>query len=397
MDDRTPPLTDLPVEACISDVCVALSGPGHAVLRAPPGAGKTTVVPLRLLQQPWLAGGRIVMLEPRRLAARAAAIRMAALLDEPVGATVGYRTRDERRSGRDTRIEVVTEGILTRRLQRDPSLPGVGLVVFDEIHERNLQTDLALALTLDARRCCARSSASSPCRPRSTPLGWPPCSAAWPAPLPSSPAWVDRTLSTSGGGHRTLRERPDQTMKAAVQEALRSDDGDVLVFLAGAADIRRVASALAGSLPPDVDVRPLFGGLSPAEQDLALTSSPAGRRRVVLATDIAETSLTVAGVRIVVDSGQVRTPRYDQRTALTRLHTGPNSRASADQRSGRAGRTAPGVAHRLWSEVEHAASEPRSRPPRSSRWTWPGWRWSWPCGARPPAISPSSTPLRLVR
>lgn len=332
------------------------------MLHAPPGAGKTTIVPLRLLQEPWLAGDRIVVLEPRRLAARAAANRMAALLHEDVGATVGYRTRDERKVGRDTRIEVITEGILTRRLQHDPSLPGVGLVVFDEIHERNLQTDLALALTIDAR---------SVLRPDLRLL-------AMSATLDTER--VGRVLGGDGSSAPVIastgrsypveirwrspdpRDRPAEVATAAALDALRSDAGDVLVFLAGAADIRRVASSLARSVPPDVDVRPLFGRLSLAEQDLALAPSPPGRRRVVLATDIAETSLTVAGVRVVVDSGLVRSPRYDPRSGLTRLHTGQSSRASADQRAGRAGRTGPGVAYRLWSEWEHANRRPFAPP-----------------------------------
>jgi ATP-dependent helicase HrpB len=349
----TPPLTDLPVEACVEEVRAALAGLGHAVLCAAPGAGKTTIVPLRLLDEPWLAGRAMVVLEPRRLAARAAAHRMAALLGEEVGATVGYRTRDERRVGRGTRVEVVTEGILTRRLHHDPSLPGVGLVVVDEIHERNLQADLALALALDARsvlrpdlRVLAMSATLDTERVASL-LG----GSATPAPV----------VASAGRSHPVEirwwppdpRDRPEASITAVVLHALGSDAGDVLVFLAGAADIRRVAASLERSVPPDVDVRPLFGALSPAEQDRALAPSPAGRRRVVLATDIAETSLTVEGVRIVVDSGLVRSPRHDPRSGLTRLHTGPTSRASADQRAGRAGRTAPGVAHRLWSEGEH--------------------------------------------
>lgn len=358
----TPPLTDLPVEGCVDQVRAALSNHGSAVLHAPPGAGKTTIVPLRLLDEAWLDDDRIVVLEPRRLAARAAAYRMASLLGEDVGATVGYRTRDERKVGRDTRIEVVTEGILTRRLQHDPALPGIGLVIFDEVHERNLQTDLALALTLDARavlrpelRVLAMSATLDTARVASL-LG----RDGPPAPV----------VASEGRSHPVevrwrptdRRDRPAEAVSGLVVEALRSDPGDVLVFLAGAADIRRVGEILARSTPPDVDVRPLFGRLTLAEQDLALAPSPGGRRRVVLATDIAETSLTVEGVRIVVDGGQVRSPRYETRSGLTRLHTGSNSRASADQRAGRAGRTAPGVAYRLWSEAEHAHRRPFAPP-----------------------------------
>jgi len=372
-----PPLpapTGLPVEDCVAGLRVALAGAGLAVLRAPPGAGKTTVVPLRLLDEPWLAGGRIVVLEPRRLATRAAARRMAALLGEEVGATVGYRTRDDRRVGPATRVEVVTEGILTRRLQDDPSLPGVGLVVLDELHERSLHADLALALLLDARpalrpdlRVLAMSATLETDRVAAL-LGGP----DGPAPV----------VASEGRAHPVdvrwipppPRRRLAESAAAAVLRALREEPGDVLTFLPGAADIRRVEALLRaddGSLPAGlrgpgamdgVDVRPLFGALPVAAQDEALAASPPGRRRVVLATDIAETSLTVEGVRVVVDAGQARTPRYDPRSGLTRLHTGPASKASADQRAGRAGRTGPGVAYRLWSKLEHAARRPFAAP-----------------------------------
>jgi ATP-dependent helicase HrpB len=349
------PPTDLPVESTIDEVRAALAGRGRAVLQAPPGAGKTTLVPLRLLDEPWLDGRRIVVLEPRRLAARAAARRMASLVGEQVGGTVGYRTRDERRVGPDTRIEVVTEGILTRRLQRDASLPGTALVVFDEVHERNLQTDLALALALDAAavlrpdlRLLAMSATVDTERV-ATLLG----GADGPAPV----------VASEGRAHPVdIRWRPPaarsriaERTAEAVRHALRHDEGDVLVFLPGAADIRRVSSLLDDLSRNGVDVRPLYGALSSADQDAALAPAAGDRRKVVLATDIAETSLTVEGVRVVVDAGQVRVPRLDPRTGLTALRTGPASRASADQRAGRAGRTAPGVAYRLWSKVDHAA------------------------------------------
>ena len=347
--------TGLPIEDCIPALRDALATRGTAVLQAEPGAGKSTVVPLRLLGEAWLDSARIVMLEPRRLAARATARRMAFLLGEEVGATVGYRTRDESKVGRSTRIEVVTEGILTRRLQRDPTLPGIGLVIFDEVHERNLQSDLALALTLDVRRVL---------RPELAVLTM------------SATLDVDRVaalladeagnrapiVSGTGRSHPVdvrwtphgPRQRVAEATAAAVRTALRDDPGDVLVFLAGAADIRRVASLLeGGSIPSDVDVRPLFGGLSADEQDVALAASAQSRRRVVLSTDIAETSLTVEGVRVVIDAGEVRRPEFDHRSGLTRLRTGATSQASADQRSGRAGRTEPGVAYRLWSAAEH--------------------------------------------
>ncbi len=353
------PPSGLPVEGSVVALRQALAGAGQAVLVAPPGAGKTTIVPLRLLDEAWLGGGRIVVLEPRRLAARAAARRMASLLGQDVGGLVGYTTRDERRVGRATRIEVVTEGILTRRLQADPGLPGVGLVVFDELHERNLHGDLALALLLDARpalrpdlRVLAMSATLEAARVAAL-LG--------DAPVVESEGRAHEVLV------RWLPRRPadrlDAAAATAVRLAVRDEAGDVLVFLPGAADIRRVESALAGdALPPDVDVRPLFGALTPDAQDAALAPSPAGRRRVVLATDIAETSLTVEGVRVVVDAGLARSPRFDARTGLTRLHTGPISRASAEQRAGRAGRQGPGVAYRLWSKLEHATRRPHPEP-----------------------------------
>ncbi|MCU1498307.1 MAG: putative ATP-dependent helicase, partial [Acidimicrobiales bacterium] len=347
------PPTDLPVEAVVGDVRQALGDTGHAVLVAPPGAGKTTVVPIRLLAEPWLADQRIVVLEPRRLAARAAARRMAELLGEPVGRTVGYRTRDERVVSRDTHLEVITEGILVRRLQSDPSLDGTGLVVLDEVHERNLVTDLSLAFLLDARRSLRPDlrvlamSATVDAGRLATTLG----GAGGTAPV----------VASDGRQHPVAlrwwppepRDRPEQHAARVVARALAAEpEGDVLVFLPGAAEIGRVARALTG-LPDTIDVRPLYGALPVPEQDRALAPSPAGRRRVVLATDIAESSLTVAGVRIVVDAGLVRSPRFDAGTGLTRLVTSAASRAAADQRSGRAGRLGPGVAHRLWSAGEH--------------------------------------------
>jgi ATP-dependent helicase HrpB len=370
--------TGLPVEECIAALRAALVEQGQAVLQAPPGAGKTTVVPLRLLDEPWLAGRRIVMLEPRRLATRAAARRMAVLLGEEVGGTVGYRTRDERRTGPGTRIEVVTEGILTRRLQQDPALPGVGLVIFDEFHERNLHADLALAMTLDARpalrpdlRLLVMSATLDTTRIAAL-LG----AASVPAPVIASEgrAWpVDiRFVPPPPAARRSgFKGRPGPpprpgaqvvaAVTGAVFRALREESGDLLVFLPGAGDIRRVEAALrepGSGLPEGVDVRPLYGALPIADQDAALAPSPPERRRVVLATDIAETSLTVDGVRVVVDGGWRRTPRYDPRSGLTRLETVGITKASADQRAGRAGRTEPGVAYRLWSKLEHAARRP---------------------------------------
>ena len=360
------PLPDLPVLDALAQVDAALAGVRRAILVAPPGAGKTTVIPIALLDADWLGDQRIVMLEPRRLATRAAAQRMAALTGTRVGDLVGYQTRDERHIGPDTRIEVVTEGILTRRLQRDPELPGVGAVVFDEVHERNLPTDLGLALTLDvveSIRPDLRVLAMS-ATPDTEGLA-----RVLDAPVIESSGrtfdidlhWQPRapTAAKRGGGGRKRsapRRGPDRIEPAVVEAVVRAlgeHDGDVLVFLPGIGEIRRTERQLRDVLDDRVDVHPLAGALSQDEQDRALQPSPPGRRRVVLSTDIAETSLTVDGVRIVVDAGLAREPRFDSRTGMTRLTTVATSRASAEQRAGRAGRTEPGAAYRLWSKLEH--------------------------------------------
>ena len=343
---QLPPPTGLPVEEVVGEVRAALAA-GAAVLQAEPGAGKTTVVPLRLLGEKWLGEQRMVMLEPRRVAARAAAARMASLLGEEVGATVGYVTRDDRRTSGATRIEVVTEGVLTRRLQADPSLPGTGLVVFDEFHERHLQADLGLALTLDARDGLRPDlrvlvmSATLDAGPVATLTGAGPAVTSTGRTFP-----VEVRYRPGRPGSRT-----GPATAAVVREALDHHPGDVLVFLPGVGEIRAVAGAL-GTVP-GVDVLALHGRLAPAEQDRALRSG--SRRRVVLATDVAETSVTVEGVGVVVDSGLARRPVHDPASGLTRLRTVVTSRASADQRAGRAGRLGPGVAYRLWSQAEQAA------------------------------------------
>jgi len=346
--------TGLPIEAALPDLEVALRDSGSAVLTAPPGSGKTTVVPLALLDADWLLG-RILVLEPRRLATRAAARRMADLLGEQVGMTVGFTTRDERRVSPATRIEVVTEGVLTRRLQNDPSLEGTALVIFDEVHERNLQTDLGLALALDVRanlrpdlRILAMSATVQADRFAAL-LGGDggPCPRVDASGTPFS---VDIQYLPPPKNHRL-----EEAVANAVMRAKRMETGDILVFLPGAGEINRVLELLDGALRNErIDVRPLYGMLPAAEQDAALYPSPAGRRRVVLATDIAESSLTVEGVRIVIDAGLSRVPRFDVRTGMTRLRTVTASRSSADQRAGRAGRQMPGVAYRLWSKLEHA-------------------------------------------
>jgi len=351
--------TGLPIEAVLPALADALRAGTSAVLQAAPGAGKTTVVPLALLGEPWLGGRKMVMLEPRRLAARAAASRMAQLLGERVGDTVGFRVRMETRVGPNTRIEVVTEGVLTRMLQHDPALEGVGIVIFDEFHERSLHADLGLALTLQSRAVLRDDlrvlvmSATLDGGPIAALLG-------------------DAAIVRSEGrvypvDTRWLPRKPEGRMEPvaarAVRAALAAEEGDVLVFLPGAGEIRRVEEMLAvEGVPPDVRVMPLFGNLAQEAQDEAIRPSPPGRRKVVLATSIAETSLTIEGVRVVVDSGLMRVPRFSPRTGMTRLETVAVSRASADQRRGRAGRTAPGVCHRLWTEAEDAALQPH-RPP----------------------------------
>ncbi|MDX1659571.1 MAG: ATP-dependent helicase HrpB [Nitriliruptorales bacterium] len=344
----------LPVDDVLDEVRAALETAGRFVLQAPPGAGKTTRVPPALLSAPWRAGGRILVLEPRRLAARAAAQHMARERGEQVGQTVGYSTRDERRVSAATAIEVITEGILVRRLQRDPSLQGTAVVLFDEFHERNLAADLGLALTLDARAAL---------RPDLR-IG---VMSATLAATRVADLLDDAPVITSEGRRypvethyrpRVVSRRVEAATVEAIRVALDETEGDVLVFLPGAGEIRRVERALGTG--PGILVAPLFGALPPSEQDRALAPSPS--RKVVLATDIAETSLTIEGVRVVIDSGLTREPRFDPGTAMTRLETVRISQASAEQRRGRAGRTAPGVCYRLWAERENAGLEPHRVP-----------------------------------
>jgi len=356
-----PELPTLPVTAVLGDVAHALSAHGSAVLVAPPGAGKTTLVPLALLDGGGGTGtGKIIVLEPRRLAARAAAHRMATLLGEPdVGGTVGYRVRMDTRVGPRTRIEVVTEGVLTRMLLDDPALTGVDVVIFDEFHERSLHADLGLTLTLQSRellrddlRILVMSATLDPA-PVADLLG------------------VAPVVQSEGRSHPVetrWRERPvegwiEPAVANTVLDALAADEGDVLVFLPGASEIRNTAERLrAGGLPREVDLYPLFGALPRGEQDRAIAPSPAGRRKIVLATSIAETSLTIEGVRVVVDSGRMRVPRFDPGSGMTRLATVTVTRDSADQRRGRAGRTAPGVCYRMWTLAEDHGLVPARRP-----------------------------------
>ncbi|HEX6361286.1 ATP-dependent helicase HrpB [Actinophytocola sp.] len=341
-------LPDLPVRAVLDDVTTALDRHGAAVLVAPPGTGKTTIVPLALAA----AEGKVVVAEPRRLAARAAAMRMAALLGEPVGRTVGYAVRGDRRMSKDTRIEVVTTGLLVRRLQHDPTLPGVGAVVLDEVHERHLDADLLLALLLDARaglrpelRLLATSATVATDR-IAVLLG---------EGTPVIEAHA-RTYPVTVTYHPSARgERVESHVARTVHTALSESDGDVLVFLPGAGEIARVTSLLHG-----VPVVPLHGRLSTARQDAALR--PGDARRVVLATAVAESSLTVPGVRAVVDSGLARVPRMDHRRGLSGLVTTRVSASVAEQRAGRAGREAPGRVFRCWPEHEHATLPAQPEP-----------------------------------
>ncbi|GBQ54723.1 ATP-dependent helicase HrpB [Komagataeibacter swingsii] len=346
----------LPVAAALPPLRAALARTSNAVLVAPPGAGKTTLVPLALLDAPWRGDGRIVMLEPRRLATRAAATRMAALMDETPGGLVGYRTRLEGATSERTRIEVITEGLLVRRLLSDPTLDGVACVIFDEIHERSVDADAALAFCLDLQRSL---------RPElrlvamSATMDGAALAQRMNAELVESEGRmfpVEIRHATRDLVHR--RDLPD-AMAAAIRSAIAQDPGDVLAFLPGVAEIHRTRGLLDGIA---ADVLPLYGELPPAEQDRALTPHPDGRRRVILSTSIAETSLTVPGVRIVVDGGFRRVPRLDVGTGLTRLDTVRISRAAASQRAGRAGRVAPGIAMRLWTEMTTRAMPPHDQP-----------------------------------
>lgn len=349
----------LPVDDSLPALQDALERTSAAVLQAPPGAGKTTRVPLALLDERWLRGQRIVMLEPRRLAARAAARRLAATLGERVGETVGVRVRGETRVGVATRIEVVTEGVLTRMLHADPALDGIGLVIFDEFHERSVHADLGLALALQSQELLRPElrllvmSATLDGASVAGLLGG--------APIVTSEG---RAFPVEV---RHVPSRGERSVVAAVADVIRRslamDAGSILAFLPGAGEIARAMEQLrAEPLPRDVSVHPLFGDLSFREQDAAVLPPRDGERKVVLATAIAETSLTIEGVRVVVDSGFARVSWFSPRSGMARLETVRVSRASAEQRCGRAGRTSPGVCYRLWSEAEQASLLERSTP-----------------------------------
>lgn len=349
----------LPIEEVIPALRRSLAAGRAALLTAQPGAGKTTGVPLALLHEPWLVGQKLVLLEPRRLAARAAASYMAAVLGEPVGKTIGYRIRHDTKIGPETRIEVVTEGILTRLLQHDPSLAGYGLVIFDEFHERSLQADLGLAFVKESQRLFRPDlrvlvmSATLDCAAVTRLLQDAETISCEGRLFPVTTQYLDRPIE----GHL------EPAVVRSIRQALARDTGSLLVFLPGMAEIRRVERQLLdASLGPDILIAPLHGELPQHEQEQAILPAPEGRRKIVLATSIAETSLTIEGVRVVIDAGLMRVPRFDPRSGLTRLDTMRVTQDAADQRRGRAGRLEPGTCYRLWTTAEQQALLPR-RPP----------------------------------
>ena len=349
----------LPIDVALPRLTAALRAGNAAVLVAPPGAGKTTRVPLVLLDEPWAMDKKILVLEPRRLAARAAASRMASTLREQVGDTVGLRVRFGSKISKRTRIEVITEGVFTRLVLDDPSLDGVAAVLFDEFHERSLDADLGLALAREAQqglredlKLLVMSATLDGARVAAL-LGGAPVVESQGRSFPVETRYLGRDP----------RMPIERQVTDAVARGLRADSGSLLVFLPGAAEIRRTETQLKERVDdPSVDVVTLFGALDAREQDRAISPAPAGRRKVVLATSIAETSLTIEGVRVVIDSGLSRVPRYEPDVGLTRLETVRVSRAAADQRRGRAGRTEPGVCYRLWDEPQTGSLEPYTRP-----------------------------------
>ena len=349
----------LPIHAVLDPLKAALGAGNTAVLAAPPGAGKTTVVPLALLDQPWLGDGKVLVLEPRRLAARAAADRMAATLGQQAGGTVGYRTRLQSRIGATTRIEVITEGVFTRMILDDPGLEGVGAVLFDEFHERSLDADLGLALARETQGLLREDlrllvmSATLDVVGVSRLLDGAPVIEAEGRAFPVETRYLGRNPA----------ERLEEAVAGACLTALGEESGSILVFLPGQGEIHRVSRLVKERLRlGDVDVTPLYGGLDRVEQDRAVAPAAPGRRKLVLATSVAETSLTIEGVRVVIDGGLSRVPRFEPSSGLTRLATVKVSRSSAEQRRGRAGRTGPGVCYRLWEEEQTRGLVAHQRP-----------------------------------
>jgi ATP-dependent helicase HrpB len=351
--------TPLPIDDSLPALTKALRAANTAVLVAPPGAGKTTRVPLVLAGEPWATGKKIIVLEPRRLAARAAAARMASALGQAVGETVGYRVRFGSNISRRTRVELVTEGVFTRMVLGDPSLDGVAALLFDEFHERSLDADLGLALARDVQRglrddlkILVMSATIDGARVARL-LGDAPVVASEGRAFPVDTRYLGRDPAAP----------IERQVADAAARALRAEPGSLLAFLPGAGEIRRTETLLRERIAdPVTDIVPLFGALDADVQDRAIAPPPPGRRKVVLATSIAETSLTIEGVRIVIDCGLSRVPRYEPDVGLTRLETVRVSRASADQRRGRAGRTEPGVCYRLWDEAQTASLAASSTP-----------------------------------
>jgi ATP-dependent helicase HrpB len=346
--------TPLPIDAVLDEVRAALVARASAVLVAPPGAGKTTRVPLALMDESWLEGRKVLVLEPRRIAARAAAERMAHSLSETVGERIGLRARMVSKSGPKTRIEVVTEGVFTRMILDDPELSGIGAVLFDEFHERSLDADLGLALALDCQRGLRDDLRLMPMSATldgarvARLLGDAPVIASEGRAFPVDTRYLGRDANA----------RIEDQMADAVMRALRAESGSILAFLPGQGEIRRVEERLKQRISdPTIVIAPLYGAMDMKEQDIALEPAPKGLRKVVLATSIAETSITIEGVRVVIDSGLARVPRFEPDVGVTRLETVRVSRAAADQRRGRAGRTEPGVCYRLWDEP-HTQSLP---------------------------------------
>jgi ATP-dependent helicase HrpB len=351
-------IAPLPIDDALPKLRAALGAQPNAVLVAPPGAGKTTRAPLALLDEPWVKGRRLILIEPRRLAARAAASRMAATLSEKVGETIGLKVRLQSLVSQRTRIEVVTEGVFTRQILDDPTLEGVAGVMFDEFHERSLDADLGLALALDAQqglredlRLLIMSATLDGARVRFA-LGDAPLIESKGRAYPVATRYVGRNPSA----------RIEDEVARVTLDALAHESGSILVFLPGMREIRRVAEALSARVGPGVDMAPLYGALDANAQDLAIAPASTGRRKIVLASSIAETSLTIEGVRVVVDSGLMRVPVYEPDVGLTRLETVRVARANADQRRGRAGRVEPGVCYRLWEEAANGGLQPYAAP-----------------------------------
>ncbi|HZX73230.1 MAG TPA: ATP-dependent helicase HrpB, partial [Cyclobacteriaceae bacterium] len=349
--------TDFPVQEIVPELKQKLTQHGVIILQAPPGAGKSTILPLQLLDEPWLVGKKIIMLEPRRLAARSVATRMASLLDEAAGETIGYRIRFENCTSARTRIEVVTEGILTRMIQTDNSLDNVGLVIFDEFHERSLQADLALALCLQVKELLRDDlrllimSATLDGKLLSSLLNNAPIITSTGRQFPVTLNYI----AVDQNSFLPIR------MAKVIRKALSENSGDILAFFPGAGEIQQTQELLEKENVSAI-VHALYGDLTMKKQQEAITPDAQGRRKIVLATSIAETSLTIEGITVVIDSGYARVPRFDPRSGLTRLETIKVTLDAADQRAGRAGRLGPGVCYRLWPENSHHHLIPNRKP-----------------------------------